>query len=99
MQTAADIVDLGEELYDALRARRTVAPLTTRIPDITIDDAYKISLAFLQRRLKDGERVVGKKIGVTSKPVMDMLNVREPDFGFLTDAMEVADGAEIKIAS
>ncbi|MBY0511359.1 MAG: fumarylacetoacetate hydrolase family protein [Rhodospirillaceae bacterium] len=89
---------LSKELYDALRARKTLAPFTARFPDITIDDAYKISLGFLDRRLKDGERVVGKKIGVTSKPVQDMLNVREPDFGFLTNVMEVADGATVKIS-
>src|SRR4051812_40435486 len=94
----ADVAALSTELYDALRARKTLTPFTTRVPDITIDDAYKISLGFLDRRLKDGERVIGKKIGVTSKPVQDMLNVREPDFGFLTDVMEVADGATVKIA-
>ena len=57
----------GRELYEALRARQTVAPLIERDPSLTIDDAYAISLAFLGRRLADGERVVGKKIGVTSK--------------------------------
>jgi 2-oxopent-4-enoate/cis-2-oxohex-4-enoate hydratase len=42
--------------------------------------------------------VVGKKIGVTSKPVQDMLGVFQPDFGFLTDGMECPEGAEIPIA-
>ena len=79
----------GRELYEALRARRTVAPLIERDASLTIDDAYAISLAFLARRLADGERVVGKKIGVTSKAVQDMLGVHQPDFGFLTDDMFV----------
>jgi len=73
----------GRELYEALRSRRTVAPLIVRDPALTIDDAYAISLDFLSRRLEDGERVVGKKIGVTSKAVQDMLGVHQPDFGFL----------------
>lgn len=89
---------LAAELYAALRAQQTVAPLTTRLPDLTIDEAYEISLEFLNRRLKDGEKVIGKKIGVTSKPVQDMLNVREPDFGFLTDVMQVEDGGTVNIA-
>jgi 2-oxopent-4-enoate/cis-2-oxohex-4-enoate hydratase len=95
---SARIAELGDELFAALRARRVLEPLTTRIPDITIEDAYAISLHLLERRKADGERVVGKKIGVTSKPVQDMLGVHQPDFGFLTDRMHVADGANVSIA-
>jgi 2-oxopent-4-enoate/cis-2-oxohex-4-enoate hydratase len=98
METPNRIQDFGVELYQALRDRRTLAPLTTRDPSLTIDDAYGISLAFLECRLADGERVVGKKIGVTSKAVQNMLNVHQPDFGFLTDAMQVSDGANVEIA-
>lgn len=79
----------GEELYAALRERRTVPPLIARDPSLTVEDAYAISLDFLSRRRKDGERVVGKKIGVTSKAVQDMLGVHQPDFGFLTDWMHI----------
>jgi 2-oxopent-4-enoate/cis-2-oxohex-4-enoate hydratase len=89
---------LGLELYDCLRSGATVAPLTRRHPDITIEDAYRISRHMLAlRENRDGERVVGKKIGVTSAAVQDMLGVFQPDFGFLTDAMEYANGAEIPI--
>jgi 2-oxopent-4-enoate/cis-2-oxohex-4-enoate hydratase len=98
MMDSARIEALGDELYAALRARSTLAPLTTREPGISIDDAYRISLRFLDRRLRQGERVVGKKIGVTSKPVQDMLGVHQPDFGFLTDRMQVADGDRVSLA-
>lgn len=79
----------GAELFAALRQQRTVPPLIARAPELTIDDAYAISLDFLSRRRAEGERVVGKKIGVTSKAVQDMLGVHQPDFGFLTDWMHV----------
>jgi 2-oxopent-4-enoate/cis-2-oxohex-4-enoate hydratase len=85
----------GAALHAALRGRRTVAPLIEREPALTIDDAYAISLDFLARRLAEGERVVGKKIGVTSKAVQDMLGVFQPDFGFLTDAMHVEGAIDI----
>lgn len=85
----------GEKLYNALRDRRAIAPLIDDNPDLTIDDAYAISLDFLARRRKDGERVVGKKIGVTSKAVQDMLGVFQPDFGFLTDKMSVVGDISI----
>lgn len=78
---------IGKELYHALRSGEAVLPLTERYPDITIDDAYAISLSMLKMREADGEALIGKKIGVTSEAVQNMLNVRQPDFGFLTDAM------------
>jgi len=88
----------GRELHSALRDRRTVPPLIARDTSLTIDDAYAISLDILGRRLADGERVVGKKIGVTSKAVQDMLGVHQPDFGFLTDRMWI-EGERIDIAA
>ncbi len=89
---------LGDELYRALRACTTLAPLTDREAGITIEDAYHVSQRMVNLRLeRDGERIVGKKIGVTSRPVQEMLGVFQPDFGFLTDAMECPDGADIPI--
>jgi len=92
------ISELGDELYAALRARKTLSPLTTHHPEISIDDAYHISLHMLQRRIAAGEQLVGKKIGVTSKAVQDMLDVHQPDFGFLTDAMHYPNGACISLS-
>jgi 2-oxopent-4-enoate/cis-2-oxohex-4-enoate hydratase len=85
----------GRALHEALRDRRTLAPLIEQDPSLTIDDAYAISLDFLARRLKEGEKVVGKKIGVTSKAVQDMLGVHQPDFGFLTDWMHVEGDIDV----
>ena len=90
----------GETLFAALRSGRTIAPLSESDPALTIDDAYAISLDILARRKAEGERVVGKKIGVTSKAVQDMLSVHQPDFGFLTDAMfvdEVIDCEKLRL--
>ena len=88
---------LGDALYDALRSRRTIAPLSDT-HELTVEDAYRISLRFLARREQDGERVIGKKIGVTSKPVQDMLGVHQPDFGFLTNTMQYEDGASVSLS-
>jgi 2-oxopent-4-enoate/cis-2-oxohex-4-enoate hydratase len=89
----------GNELYEALRSRGVVDPLTEREPDITIEDAYQISRHMVDRRLADGEKIIGKKIGVTSKAVQDMLDVRQPDFGFLTDRMVYGTGDELPIST
>ena len=77
----------GDELYQAFVRRKPMRPLTERHPEVTIEDAYHIAQRVVQRRLEQGETVVGKKIGVTSAPVQDMLGVRQPDFGWLTSAM------------
>lgn len=99
MSLAPAIVEkLGDELFAALRARRVLDPLTAREPAIDIDDAYRVSLRLLERRTAEGEKLVGKKIGVTSKPVQDMLGVHQPDFGFLLDSMQVPDGAELSLS-
>lgn len=95
----AEVERLGDELYAALRARTPIAPLAGRVPGLTIDDAYLVSKRLLDRRIADGERVVGKKIGVTSDAVQKMLGVFQPDFGFLTDAMLFESGATIPIGS
>lgn len=84
-----DIDALSEALHRALRSRTPIAPLKKRFTDLTIEDAYHISEGILRRRLAEGESVIGKKIGVTSPAVQQMLGVHQPDFGYLTDAMLV----------
>src|SRR5690554_6260587 len=94
------IQQYGDALYTALVERKPIDPLTETDPDITIDDAYNIQLRMIERRLADtGERIVGKKIGVTSQAVMDLLKVNQPDFGQLTSDMVYGDGASIEAAS
>lgn len=85
----------GDELYNALITRTAVAPLTDREADITIEDAYQIQQRMIQRRLDAGETIIGKKIGVTSKVVMDMLKVNQPDFGMMTSGMVFNEGESI----
>lgn len=87
----------GDELYDALINRKPVDPLTDRERDITIEDAYQIQLRMIQRRLDAGETIIGKKIGVTSKIVMEMLQVSQPDFGQMTSGMVYDEGKPIPV--
>lgn len=89
----------AEELYRALRGRRSVPPLTEREPGIAIEDAYRIQRALNDRKMeRDGERLVGRKIGVTSEVVQKALDVNQPDFGDLTSVMEIANGGTVPLA-
>ncbi len=92
------IIQYGDELYNALITRQTIAPITERSPDVTIEDAYKIQHQMLKRRIDAGESIVGKKIGVTSKVVMNMLGVYQPDFGYLLTDMIISEGQEIPVS-
>lgn len=96
MLNSARIIGLGDELFDALVTCRSIEPLTRRYPELSVDDAYAIQERLIARRLAEGEKLVGKKIGVTSEAVMNLLGVRQPDFGMLTDAMWSGDGGSIK---
>ena len=86
---------LGDELYTALQDCRVVEPLTNRHPDITVEDAYRIQQRLNARRVEAGETIIGKKIGVTSRAVMNMLGVQQPDFGMLTDRMVFNEGEAV----
>ena len=78
-------------LFHALRSGEPIGPLTETYEGLTIDDAYEISLAMYALRKAAGEKDIGKKIGITSDAVMQMLGVDQPDFGFLTDTMWAKD--------
>ena len=92
---ALKIQHYGDALYESLRSRTPVEPLTDREPGITIDDAYQIQLRMISRRIEAGETVIGKKIGVTSQIVMDMLGVNQPDFGHLLSGMVFNEGEPV----
>ena len=91
------INDVASELFDSLKQQKIIQPLTDRYPEIDIKDAYQISRQFLSLREAVGEKVIGKKIGVTSSVVQEMLGVNQPDFGFLTDAMRVQNRSTFSI--
>ena len=90
--------ELADELWDADRTAKPVAPLTERYGDLGIEDAYAIQTLNIERRIAAGERVIGRKVGLTSKPMQQLLGVDEPDFGVLTDAMLVEDGDLIALS-
>jgi 2-keto-4-pentenoate hydratase len=90
--------ELADELWEADRAAKPVPPLTDRHADLAIEDAYAIQTVNIERRTAAGERVIGRKVGLTSKPMQQLLGVDEPDFGVLTDEMLVEDGDLIQLS-
>lgn len=96
--TQTIIQTCGDQLYEAMINRTPIRPLTESHPDMSLETAYQISLHMLERRLAAGEKVIGKKIGLTSLAVQTMLGVDQPDFGYLTDAMAFSQGQDMPIS-
>src|SRR5690554_354467 len=88
----------GDQLHAAMVNKAPIRPLTESHPDMSLETAYQISLHMLERRLAAGEKVIGKKIGLTSLAVQTMLGVDQPDFGYLTDAMAFSQGQDMPIS-
>lgn len=87
----------ADELYRAEREKKTLSPLTERYPKIEPDEAYRIQLALIELKKVAGAKVVGKKIGLTSRAMQTMLNVDQPDYGHILDGMLVEDGAAFPV--
>lgn len=90
--------DLADELWQADQTAQPVEPLTDRHPDLVIADAYAIQTINIDRRLAAGSRIIGRKVGLTSRPMQQLLGVDEPDYGVLLEDMVVEDGDEIALS-
>lgn len=89
--------EAAQRLLDAEKTRRAIPPLLQTYPDMTVEDAYRIQLACVERKIMKGARVVGKKIGLTSKAMQEMFHVTKPDYGHLFDSMLYVDGDVVDI--
>jgi len=95
MADAALISELADRLWQAEIERVPIAAITDDHQDLTVQDAYAIQSRNIERRVRAGAVVRGRKVGLTSKPMQRLLGVDEPDFGLLLDDMFVEDGDEI----
>jgi 2-keto-4-pentenoate hydratase len=93
MQNSA--IKYAEHLEQAIIAGKGVEPITVLYPDITIQEAYQIQLATIHKKVAAGSRIVGKKIGLTSLAMQQLLKVDQPDYGHLLDEMVVENGGTI----
>ncbi|MBG9980335.1 2-keto-4-pentenoate hydratase [Facklamia lactis] len=80
---------LSERLLSVYETLEAIEPLTQMEPDLTVDDAYAVQLEFVTKKLDQGHKIVGKKIGLTSKAMQESLGVNEPDYGHLFEEMVV----------
>jgi 2-keto-4-pentenoate hydratase len=70
-------------------------PLSQEYPTLTPAQAYAIQSAWLDLKLAKGARIIGRKIGLTSRAMQELLGVDQPDYGFLLDSMEVSSDSTL----
>lgn len=83
---------IAEALLNAEKTAKQITTISDEYTDMTVDDAYAIQLENIEKRLKEGETLIGYKIGLTSRGMQNLLNVKEPDYGHLTDKMLLLEG-------
>lgn len=93
-----DLQQIAKELLMAEKTRKAVPPLTARFPSLSREEAYRIQLLQIEEKVKNGAKIVGKKIGLTSKAMQDMLGVNEPDYGHILDSMMCLNGEELSLS-
>lgn len=89
---------LAKELHEAEQSREQVRHFSRRFPNMSIEDGYAVSRAWAQLKQDEGQRIVGHKIGLTSRAMQVSSQINEPDFGTLFDEMVYESGQIIPAA-
>lgn len=90
-----DLDAIAARLDEAERTRKQTRAMSVTHPAATIADAYRVQETWIAKKLAAGRRVIGHKIGLTSKAMQAALNIDEPDSGYLLDDMLFADGGTV----
>ena len=94
----AVIAELAARLDAAERGREQIGHFSLEHPDMTIEDGYRVQRAWVARKLSRGRRLIGHKIGLTSRAMQRSSNIDEPDYGALLDDMLFPNNSEISTA-
>lgn len=93
--TPEAVAEAAAALDRAERSRTQIGLLSLANPGMSMDDAYAVQAAWVERKLGDGRRVIGRKIGLTSRAMQAALSIDIPDSGILLDDMWFEDGATV----
>ena len=90
--------DIAKQLIVAERERVAIAPFTDANPELDTETAYLAQRAFVQSKLDAGERVIGAKLGLTSKVKQQAMGVDAPLSGVVTSGMLAPFGAPVELS-
>src|SRR5258708_530425 len=86
------IAQLAHELNESEKSRMQVEHFSKRFPDMTAEDGYAVSRAWVAMKVAEGREPIGHKIGLTSRAMQQSSQIDEPDYGTLLDDMLFAPG-------
>ncbi|WP_294570878.1 2-oxo-hept-4-ene-1,7-dioate hydratase [uncultured Arthrobacter sp.] len=96
MLNPATIESIADELLEAGRSRAPVPLLTARYPAMTVEDSYAVQRLWRQRSEDAGRKLVGRKIGLTSRAMQAATGITEPDYGAIFDDMVFESGCSVQ---
>jgi len=96
MLSTEQISGIADELAQAEAQRSMIPLLTSRFPEMTIEDSYAVQNEWRRRAVESGRRLVGRKIGLTSKVMQVATGITEPDYGAIFDDMVFGSGEVIE---
>ncbi len=97
MTLPAEVIEaIADELAEADRTKSVIPRITARYPDATIEDSYAIQGIWRDKNVTSGRKLVGRKIGLTSKAMQQATGITEPDYGVMFDDTVFSSGAELR---
>lgn len=95
MLTGQQRLAAAQSLLEATRLRKQAPQVSVQWPTVEIDDAYAISQLVAKIRADAGGKLVGHKVGLTSKAMQASSKIDEPDYGHVFEDMLIEDGATV----
>ncbi|MGB3045094.1 MAG: 2-oxo-hepta-3-ene-1,7-dioic acid hydratase [Xanthobacteraceae bacterium] len=95
MLTDQERAKAADILMEAERTRVQAVQLSKTFPNIEIEDSYAIQSEITRRKIVGGRKLLGHKVGLTSKAMQQSVQIDEPDYGHLLDDMMLHDGAKV----
>ena len=97
MLSKDDIEKAAARLEEAERSKKQIRMFSLEYPGMSIEEAYAIQRAWIALKVRNGRRIKGHKIGLTSKAMLASSHISEPDYGALLDDMFFHDGSDIPV--
>ena len=89
--------EIAAELIAAERERKEIAPFSDAHPDLDVETAYRAQREFVQSKVDAGDRIIGAKLGLTSRAKQQAMGVAAPVYGWVTQSMLAPFGEALEL--